>query len=112
MPLSDDLRTGLAEKLDALWKTSKPVVMDRLQALEDNCGKWLLSPHNALASEAAHDAAHKLAGVLGTFGMPRGSQLASAIESIVDKPDAATESERGKIPALLRELREAISARD
>jgi HPt (histidine-containing phosphotransfer) domain-containing protein len=112
MPLSDDLRTGLAEKLDALWKTSKPVMMERMQLLEDNCGKWLLSPHNAPASRAAQDAAHKLAGVLGTFGMPRGSQLASAIESIVDKPEAATESDRGKIPALLRELRASISSRD
>ena len=112
MPLSDDLRTGLAEKLDALWKTSKPMVMERLQLLEDNCGKWLLSPHNAPASRAAHDAAHKLAGVLGTFGLPGGSRLASTIEAIVEKPETATEIDRGKIPALLRELRAAINSRD
>lgn len=109
MPLDDQTRAALAAKLDTLWKASKPTVLDRLTLLEVSCDAWTRDPADTAALHEAHEAAHKLAGVLGTFGLQRGSQIASALETIVTQPDPVpTDS----MPMLLTELRGIITAKE
>ena len=113
MPLDDDTLATLAGKLDSLWKASKPAVLERLATLESSCAVWMDAPedsaalHDALHS--ARDAAHKLAGILGTFGLARGSQIASELEAMVAQPSPAPAA---TVPLLIEELRSIIAAKE
>jgi len=108
MTLDDDKRAAIAEKLNALWTASKPAILERLTTLEKNFDAWCLNPQDSAALHAAHDAAHKLAGVLGTFGLQRGSCIASELEEIVTQVEAHSKQD---IPAMLAELRQLITAK-
>ncbi|HCT59623.1 MULTISPECIES: Hpt domain-containing protein [Acidobacterium] len=108
MALDDEKLATIQSKLDAIWKASKPALLERLATLEASCEALRVNPESQDARHAAHDAAHKLAGVLGTFGLVRGSQIASELECIV------TGQDNEPLPAmqpLLAELREMIVAK-
>src|SRR5215472_2805417 len=70
----------LNEALDRLWKQFLPQIEERVATLE--------AASQALASgvlsdeqrDLAHAAAHKLAGILGTFGLTKGTVLAREAE--------------------------------
>jgi len=58
--------------------------------------------------EAAHAAAHKLAGSLGTFGLHRGTELARQAECVFAGENAASASE---LSGWVTELRQLIDSR-
>ena len=72
-----------ARMLAALWVKSIPVITERVALVR--------AAHTALAADALDDAtrnqaeqaAHKLAGVLGTFGFPEGTDAARRIEQLL-----------------------------
>jgi len=78
--MSSSTQPDLTAALNQLWARFLPQMEERLGLIERACQ---LSTNNSLADEdckAAHDAAHKLAGTLGTFGLPEGSELARTLE--------------------------------
>jgi HPt (histidine-containing phosphotransfer) domain-containing protein len=69
----------MSEALGRLWTKFLPEIEQRLELLE-TAARSLEAGHLAEDDrEAAHQAAHKLAGVLGTFGLHRGTELESGI---------------------------------
>lgn len=120
-----------------LWRSSQSTILERLAALraaqdamlgdpfyrglespgpESPCSETLCSESPGAetmavqsARKAAREVAHKLAGVLGTFGLPRGSELALQAQALLDLPphpgDAATLGE------LLHELEALIQSK-
>jgi HPt (histidine-containing phosphotransfer) domain-containing protein len=52
----------------------------------------------------AVDSAHKLAGVLGTFGLPRGTELAREAEQVFGQPILPGNSATERLLLLLAEL--------
>jgi HPt (histidine-containing phosphotransfer) domain-containing protein len=56
----------------------------------------------------AVDSAHKLAGVLGTFGLPRGTDLAREAEVLFGEASGAGKEEVGRLQVLLAELTRLI----
>jgi HPt (histidine-containing phosphotransfer) domain-containing protein len=75
-----------------VWRRSRPEIGERLAAIEAAAEAPAGEPDRW---EEAIAAAHKLAGVLGTFGLPRGSELARRIEA---------ELEAGASPAQIATL--------
>jgi HPt (histidine-containing phosphotransfer) domain-containing protein len=72
--------TALSDALNRLWARFLPEIEDRVSILEVAAkahGDGCLSQEHR---EAAHAAAHKLAGILGTFGLHRGTDLARQVE--------------------------------
>lgn len=70
----------LAAALDLLWVRFLPDIRSRagvLSAAAAACASASLQPEQR---EAAHAAAHKLAGTLGTFSLARGTELARELE--------------------------------
>jgi HPt (histidine-containing phosphotransfer) domain-containing protein len=68
----------------ALWERSVPLISERLQELDrasEDAVHGTLSPR--LRSSAA-ETAHKLAGSLGMFGYPRGTELARELEHLLE----------------------------
>lgn len=83
---------GMAAALDRLWAKFLPEIEQRVALLEtavEALSSGCLSPEQR---QAAHAAAHKLAGSLGTFGLQRGTELARQCEHALaqDSPDAGS----------------------
>ena len=70
----------IQEMLAELWRRHLPEMRERLSVLQEACATSQQRPLDAAEREKAIFAAHKLAGALGTFGHPEGSDLARSIE--------------------------------
>jgi HPt (histidine-containing phosphotransfer) domain-containing protein len=80
------------EALDRLWKQFLPQIEERVAALESAATALSAGRLARDQRDAAHAAAHKLAGVLGTFGLTRGTVLAQEAEVLYSgetDPEAA-----------------------
>ena len=91
--------------LDRLWMQFLPQMDERVAALEA-AGKALsVSRLGDDQREAARSAAHKLAGVLGTFGLTKGTILAREAEILYSgDADPASAALLTDIAAQLRSL--------
>jgi hypothetical protein len=85
------------ELISALWERSVPLITDRLNGLDIACEAANLGRLSPIMRRGAMDTAHKLAGSLGMFGYPRGTELAREIEQMLEY-DGVVDS------GLLREL--------
>ncbi len=97
--------------MNALWMENRGMVLQRVDMLERECWQWLRAPQSRGAGVVARDMAHKLAGVLGTFGMKRGSMIAARIEMLAGMPGQGRAVNSTMIYALLHELRDVVRAK-
>ncbi len=73
---------SLADAVAALWEKYRPVVEERMAVLEEVGRLVLEGPLEAEVREEARSAAHQLAGKLGSYGFPRGSDLALRLDNM------------------------------
>jgi HPt (histidine-containing phosphotransfer) domain-containing protein len=98
----------LQSMISALWDRSRHTVVERA-ALLRTAGDLLA--HNRLDEATqmnAVDSAHKLAGVLGTFGLPRGTDLAREAEVLFGQSTKPDKMEIERLQVLLAELTHLI----
>jgi HPt (histidine-containing phosphotransfer) domain-containing protein len=98
----------LQSMISALWDRSRHTVVERA-ALLRTAGDLLA--HNRLDEATqmnAVDSAHKLAGVLGTFGLPRGTDLAREAEVLFGQATKPGKMEIERLQVLLAELTHLI----
>lgn len=97
---------ALSQAMDGLWARFLPDVRARVSVLETASEAASKGTLTAAQREAAQSAAHKLAGVLGTFGLTRGTDLSRELELTL-----ASESppDRDVGPKLAETVRELIS---
>lgn len=84
----DDVNGKLHDLLATLWMRSQHAITERLQVLHHSHRTLCTTPSDANARRAGADAAHKLAGILGTFGLPAGTELARRIEVTLESSAA------------------------
>jgi HPt (histidine-containing phosphotransfer) domain-containing protein len=107
-PIEQD---ALNQALDRMWAKFLPQLKERVSLLESAAADFSagrLSPADRLA---AHAAAHKLAGVLGTFGLDRGTVLARELEAIYSREGSLDRSLAAHLTAIAAELRTIIEGR-
>lgn len=85
------------ELISALWERSAPILTDRLRGLDVACEAAVVGRLSPMMRRGAADTAHKLAGSLGMFGYPRGTELAREIEQLLEDDGVVD-------PVTLREL--------
>lgn len=78
-----DPEPGVQHQLDALWERYRDTNFERVASLERSIIQLLSGRDEKLLHSARRDA-HKLAGVLGTFGFERASEEAIAMQSALD----------------------------
>jgi HPt (histidine-containing phosphotransfer) domain-containing protein len=83
---------GLQTALDQLWVRFLPEIRQRTGLIEAAARALGSGGLSAGQQAAAHAAAHKLAGTLGTFGLPEGTALAREAEQLLG-PEAAPGAE-------------------
>jgi len=74
----------MADALARLWGRFLPEIERRVGVLETAAEALTNGCLTQEQREAAHEAAHKLSGTLGTFGLPRGTELARRVEVYFD----------------------------
>jgi HPt (histidine-containing phosphotransfer) domain-containing protein len=99
---------AMLEALGRLWTKFLPEIENRMAILESAVHGLESGSLSADKREAAHQAAHKLAGVLGTFGLHRGTELArqSELGFSDGKPASA-----GELSSWVAELRLLVNQR-
>jgi len=91
----------LQELLAGLWLRSRGSIEERVRMLRANSGALRIDAGNAGARRAGADVAHKLAGILGTFGLPEGTHSARRIEVLLE---SGAPLQPGDLEAMEREI--------
>jgi HPt (histidine-containing phosphotransfer) domain-containing protein len=107
----DERQPSLAGALDVLWAKFLPENEERVATLEAasaGCAHGSLSEDQR---EAAASAAHKLAGVLGTFGLTRGTELARELELMFSQPVARDPASGKRMVEIAAHLRSILASR-
>jgi len=100
-------QANLAEALDRMWTQFLPLMRERVAALEAAAAAFAAGPLTLEQHAAANAAAHKLAGVLGSFNLTRGTVLARELEIMYSRdggPDPALAEQLTGIAAELRTI--------
>jgi len=97
---------GIENALVEVWRRSRPLLEERVAAIELAIGELSGRSAEPTLVEAGRDQAHMLAGVLGTFGLDRGTALARDLEEHLGRPQARDEAAR--LTRVAAELRAVV----
>jgi HPt (histidine-containing phosphotransfer) domain-containing protein len=102
---------ALSQAIDGLWQRFLPEIRERISVLESAVIVVAGRELTAEQREAARAAAHKLAGVLGTFGLVRGTDLARELELAFARESSPGPETNPNLTPLAAELRAMIEDR-
>ena len=93
-----------ASLLTAMWLRIRPIVEERMVALDGAADAVAAGSLSEELRKEAHGSAHKLAGSLGMYGFDEGTRIAQQLEVLLEsmRPDSA------RLTALVVELRQTI----
>ena len=94
--------------LQVLWKQNYGILLERLKLIRNASDQLGTGSLDCQTRQDAEAAAHKLAGILGTFGLPQGSALASTIETSL-APEKSVDG--SQLRSWLEELEAIIASR-
>jgi HPt (histidine-containing phosphotransfer) domain-containing protein len=80
----EEVTGKLHDLLATLWSRSRETIGERLDILRTTHRALRANSADKNARRAGADAAHKLAGILGTFGLPDGTNLARHVEVMLE----------------------------
>jgi HPt (histidine-containing phosphotransfer) domain-containing protein len=101
----------LNQALDRLWARFLPQMEERVSILEAAAAVFSANQLSLTEQQDANAAAHKLAGVLGTFGLTRGTVLAREVEIMYSREGGPDRSLADRLTAIAAELRRIIESR-
>lgn len=102
---------AISQAMDRLWVRFLPEIRDRVAILESAAASVAKRKLAASDREAAKAAAHKLAGVLGTFNLARGTDLARKLEVAYSREAASGLASAKTLAAAAADLRDLIEKR-
>ena len=102
---------ALNEALDRMWTQFLPQIKERLDLLDSAAAAFAANNLTMPQHEAANAAAHKLAGVLGTFGLTRGTVLARELEIMYSRDGGPDPALGTRLISIAAELRDLIDSR-
>ncbi len=102
---------ALSQAIDGLWERFLPEIGERVTVLEAAANAVAAGKLSAKQREAAQAAAHKLAGVLGTFGLTRGTVLARELELTLARESSPGPEAGANLAKIAAELRVMIESR-
>jgi HPt (histidine-containing phosphotransfer) domain-containing protein len=100
---------NLSAALDRLWTRFLPELHARVALLESAAQSLAAGSLTTEERQAAQAAAHKLAGVLGTFNLERGTVLARELEHLYEA--APDPSEAPRLAQHAKEIRSLLESR-
>jgi HPt (histidine-containing phosphotransfer) domain-containing protein len=99
------------DETDALWRERRPGIEGRVDVVAQAAAAAAAGTLDAELRVHACQEAHKLAGVLGTFGRPAGSKAAQGAEAVL-AGSADLDTVAAALTAALPTLRHAVAPDD
>jgi HPt (histidine-containing phosphotransfer) domain-containing protein len=109
--MATDAHAALTAALDLMWQKYLPLMRERVAILERAAQNFAADNLSIEGHEEASAAAHKLAGVCGTFGLTRGTVLARELEIMYSRQNGPDPELAEKMIAITAELRTMIESR-
>ena len=96
----------MAKALDTMWARFLPEISERVRVIEEAAAAAVVGKWSEKRRVSVHQAAHKLAGTLGTFGLGRGTDLAREAEILFTRDELGSEdaARLKKIAGAIREI--------
>lgn len=110
--MGDAQGSPLAEAINRLWAKYLPQMKERVGTLQNAAESLANGTLTANAQELAGADAHKLAGVLGTFGLKEGTELAREAESLYGGSLDGDPVAASRLRAIAEQLRAMIANRN
>lgn len=107
----EEVTGKLHDLLVTLWARSRQTITDRLDVLRNTHRSLRANPADKHARRAGADAAHKLAGILGTFGLPEGTDLARKAEVMLESPAPLHAYDLATLQRTIDQLHQMIEAK-
>ncbi len=107
--MSDPAESQVSEAMNRLWQKFLPQMEERVATLKSAADK--LASGSALSAEQRSQAgaeAHKLAGVLGTFGLGEGTELAREAEGVFEGLADLDPAKTARLSSIAERLRTMI----
>jgi HPt (histidine-containing phosphotransfer) domain-containing protein len=102
---------SMTEALDRLWTQFRPQMEERVALLEAANRALALDKLSKDQRGEANSAAHKLAGVLGTFGLTKGTVLAREAELFYSGDAEPDPDSLPRLEEIARELKAIVTSR-
>ena len=99
----------LTQRILKLWERYRQLCMERLSVIEEARTAASSTALNDEARGKAESAAHKLAGVLGSIGLPEGSKIASEIEALLPPGGTLAPGQLLRLSELVANLRSQLT---
>jgi HPt (histidine-containing phosphotransfer) domain-containing protein len=112
MATGDTQQAQMAEALSRLWRQYLPAMEERVAILENAARTLRARELTDDERTAANHAAHKLAGVLGTFGLNKGTVLAREAEIQYSHDADAHPGDAEQLAEIAAELKAMIAERE
>lgn len=107
----EEVTGKLHDLLTTLWERSRQSIGERLEVMRAAQRTLRANPADKSARKAGADAAHKLAGILGTFGLPEGTNLARRAEVMLESPAAIQTFDLEALQRIIEQLHRMIEAK-
>jgi len=110
--MGDPAASQISEAMNRLWQKFLPQMEERVATLQSattqlaNRATLTLEEQSGAAADA-----HKLAGVLGTFGLKEGTELAREAESLFEGPPDALPASLSRLTSITGQLKAMIADR-
>lgn len=102
----------LAEALNRLWAKHLAQMQERVERLRKAAEDLANGLLNQSEQQQAAAEAHKLAGVLGTFGLKEGSELAREAEVLYESPLDGNTAAASRLATIAADLQALIAGRN
>ncbi len=106
-----DPKITISETLDRMWVRFLPDIRQRISVLEVAATAAAADKLTGQLRREAHSAAHKLAGILGTFGLMLGTDLARRFEVEFSGEPGPDPSQGKALETVAAEIRAMIETR-
>jgi len=106
------IQPALSAALDQLWAKFFPQIVERIALLESAAAALGAGFHSPAQCALASAAAHKLAGVLGTFGLAQATNLAREAEIFYSGEPQTSLQAAARLRSIAAQLRSLVEGRE
>jgi HPt (histidine-containing phosphotransfer) domain-containing protein len=109
--VNEAVGSPLAEAMNRLWTKFLPQMAERVTTLQKAAESTARGTLGEAEQQTASSDAHKLAGVLGTFGLQEGTDLAREAESLYAGTLDGSAAISARLTQIAEQLRTIIASR-
>jgi DNA-binding response OmpR family regulator len=106
--LNREAEANVAASIAQVWNTFKVHWQDQLHLLQEISHQWTVHAVDPELLEQATAAAHRLAGSLGTFGRPLGTEIARRVETLLSSETEPNSVTALQLSTLVNQLQQAV----